>query len=75
MTPGGGGGRMGKGPNNTVPKIPKPTSIKQVPGYVLKITGDFFYRLFYIIQLVWDTSPLILMAMLFFSVVPQHVLS
>lgn len=60
---------MGKGPNNTVPKIPKPTSIKQVPGYVLKITGDFFYRLFYIIKLVWDTSPLILMAMLFFSVV------
>ncbi len=68
--PGGpGGGRMGKGPNNAVPKIPKPKSIKEVPGYVLKIMGDFFYRLFYIIKLVWDTSPLILVAMLTFSVV------
>ncbi len=49
------------------PKIPKPKSIKEVPGYLVRLLGDFFGHLFYIIKLVWETSPWILIAMLFFA--------
>ncbi|MBP5236746.1 MAG: hypothetical protein J6128_04345, partial [Clostridia bacterium] len=31
----------------------------------LKALGGFFYRLFYVVLLVWETKPLILFAMVF----------
>ncbi|MBP5236552.1 MAG: ABC transporter ATP-binding protein [Clostridia bacterium] len=34
----------------------------------LKALGGFFYRLFYVVLLVWETKPLILFAMVFMSV-------
>ncbi|MCQ2386053.1 MAG: hypothetical protein MJ078_05215, partial [Clostridia bacterium] len=45
------------------PKI-KPKSIKEIPAYLREVFGGFFSRLFYIIKLVWETNPLILMVML-----------
>ncbi len=49
-------------------KEPKPESIKEVPGYLKKIIKDFFFRLFYIFRLVWETKPLILFTMTVLSV-------
>lgn len=43
--------------------IPKPKSLKQVPGYVGKIVKGFFSRYAYIFKLVWEASPLTLFAM------------
>lgn len=48
-------------------KISKPKNIKEVPAYLAKLLGEFFGNLFYIIKLVWETSPWILIAMLFFA--------
>ena len=44
-------------------RIPKPKSIKEVPSYIAKVVGSFFFRLFYIFSLVWQTSPWILAVM------------
>lgn len=41
----------------------KPKSLKEVPGYALRCIFDFCKRLFYIISLVWETAPLLLIAM------------
>ena len=49
--------------------LKKPESIKEVPGYVIKRITGFSTRLFYIIKLVWQTSPLILFTMAFFSLI------
>ncbi len=43
--------------------IPKPKSIKEVPGYVMKRVKGFLSRLFYIITLVWQASPFMLISM------------
>ena len=43
--------------------IPTPKSIKEVPMYVLRRIKGFIFRLFYIIGLVWEASPFILIAM------------
>ncbi len=43
--------------------IPAPKSIKEVPVYIFKRIKGFLFRLFYIIGLVWQTSPFILIAM------------
>ena len=51
------------------PKLQKPKSVKEVPGYLLKLLGEFFGHLFYIIKLVWETNPWILLAMLFFALI------
>ncbi|MCR5456992.1 MAG: ABC transporter ATP-binding protein/permease [Clostridiales bacterium] len=65
MGPGGPGGpRFGVNEQN---KEPKPQSIKEVPGYVWRVISKFFYRLFYIFKLVWETNPLILIALLLFA--------
>ena len=34
-------------------KEPPPKSIKEVPGYLKRLFGGFFFRLTYIIRLVW----------------------
>ena len=43
--------------------IPKPSSIKELPGYLIRRIKSFSSRLGYIIKLVWEASPKILIAM------------
>lgn len=45
-----------------------PKSIKELPGFLLRLVKGFFSRLFYIFRLVWDTAPWILFVMLLISV-------
>ena len=45
-------------------KEPKPQSLKEVPGWLCRTVGKFFYRLFYIFRLVWQTGPWILFVMM-----------
>lgn len=49
-------------------KEPPPESIKEVPGYLLRVLKSVSYRLFYIFSLVWEAKPWILFFMLFISV-------
>ena len=44
--------------------IERPKSIKEVPAFLAKCIGGFFSRLFYIVKLVFEASPLVLFAML-----------
>ena len=60
--PGGYGGMRGRY------QEPKPKSIKEVPAYVKRITSKFFKRLLYIMKLVMETSPWILLALTLLSV-------
>lgn len=43
--------------------IEKPKKLAEIPGYIFKKIGGFFSRLFYIFSLVWQSAPLILIAM------------
>ncbi len=43
--------------------IPKPKSFREMPSYLLKITKGFLSRLFYIVRLVWEVAPSILIIM------------
>lgn len=54
--------------HNIKSNIKKPGSVRDVPRYVLEVLRDFFFHLFYIIRLVWETNPLILFGMSLFSV-------
>lgn len=67
----GPGGMMGPPPRHTEDKNrePLPQSIKEVPTYLRNITVSFFSRLFYIFKLVWETSPWILIIMIFIALV------
>ncbi len=49
-------------------KEPKPQSLREVPGYLKRLFSKFFYRLFYIFRLVWDTKPWILLFMVFMAI-------
>lgn len=49
-------------------KLPKPKSLKEVPGWLGKLLGGFFKRLFYIFKLVWETRPWILFFMCTMSI-------
>ncbi len=44
--------------------IPKPKRLSEIPGYVFKRVSGFFTRLFYIIRLVWEASPFVLVGMM-----------
>lgn len=55
-------------PHAGIGKLEKPKKLKEVPGYLKKLLSEFFGHLFYIIKLVWETNPLILLAMCVFSV-------
>ncbi len=46
--------------------LEKPSSLKEVPSYILKRIKGFLTRLFYIIGLVWQTAPAILIFMALF---------
>jgi len=47
---------------------PRPESLSAVPGYLRQVVGGFFFRLFYIFRLVWETKPWILFVMIFMAV-------
>ena len=49
-------------------KEPKPKNIREVPGYIYRVVTKFFYRLFYIFGLVWETSPWILIFLIFMAI-------
>ena len=69
MGPGGPGGPfMGRRERMMeAMKEPKPESIREVPGYLYRLITKFFYRLFYIFRLVWETKPWILFYMVFMA--------
>lgn len=46
--------------------LEKPKSLKDVPSYIFKRAKGFIVRLFYIIGLVWQTAPAILIFMALF---------
>lgn len=55
---------------NFMPPPPKPNkgperphTLREFPSYLKKLIGGFFSRLFYIIGLVWEANPAILIAM------------
>lgn len=64
-----GGPRMGPPPSEASEKLkePKPQSIKEVPAFLRRLVGKFFFRLFYIFRIVWDTKPWILLVMVFMA--------
>ena len=49
-------------------KEKRPENLKEVPDYLKRLCGKFFFRLFYIFRLVWETKPWILLAMTVLSV-------
>ncbi len=57
-------------PGMKLPKdsLEKPKSFKEYPSYLVKKIKNFFTRLFYIVSLVWETSPLVLFALMLFCV-------
>ncbi len=69
--PGGPGGGYFRGRREQMTeklKEPKPQSLREVPDYLKRLISKFFYRLFYIFRLVWDTRPWILLFMVFMAV-------
>lgn len=50
-----------------LPKEPLPRSVREVPGFLRRLLGNFFRRLFYTIGLVWETRRWILLSMLALS--------
>ena len=48
--------------------IPKPKSLRELPSYFKKRIKGFTSRLFYIISLVYESSPLLLFTMAFFCI-------
>ena len=44
--------------------LEKPKNIKEVPAYILKRVMGFCSRLFYIVSLVWESAPALLIAMI-----------
>ncbi|MBS5725990.1 MAG: hypothetical protein KHW59_09500, partial [Clostridiales bacterium] len=59
------------GREETLKKLrePKPKHIREVPGYVKRVVGKFFRRLFYIFRLVWEAKPWILPVMLLYCLI------
>ena len=58
-------GGPGRGPGDfQYAKVEPPKNLWDVPRFLLKLTGDFLYRLFYIFGLVWKTGPWILFVLL-----------
>ena len=50
-------------------RVPRPKKLSDVPKYMKALLGGFFKRLAYIIKLVWETGPWILIFMMLFSVI------
>ena len=49
-------------------EIPKPKKLKEVPSYLLKKSKLFFEHLFYVVSLMWQSAPLLLLLMIFLCV-------
>ncbi len=54
--------------HNSSGKNQRPENIREIPKYILSMICDFIRHLFYIIGLVWETNPWILLAMFVFAV-------
>ena len=63
-----GFGRRGMFSDNKKFTEKRPERIKDYPGYLYRLLKGFFSRLFYVFKLIWDTKPIILVFMSFFSV-------
>lgn len=50
-------------------KEPLPKNIREVPGFLVRITASLFSRLAYIFKLVWEAKPWIFFVMLLNSVI------
>ncbi len=50
-------------------RVPPPKSLREVPGFLRRVLGGFFSRLFYIFGLVWATRRWILIVMSLMTVV------
>ncbi|MBE6640513.1 MAG: ABC transporter ATP-binding protein [Ruminococcaceae bacterium] len=46
----------------------RPDNLKDYPAFLLRTLKGFFFRLFYVFKLIWDTKPVILVFMTFFSI-------
>ena len=44
-------------------RLPRPRSLREVPGYLARLCSSFFRRLWYIVRLVWETRRWILLVM------------
>ncbi|MCI8332570.1 MAG: ABC transporter ATP-binding protein [Clostridiales bacterium] len=65
-----GPGRFGGPPPhemNEKLKEPLPKSIKEIPGFIKRLTHSFFFRLSYIIKLVWEAKKSLLFIMVFLA--------
>ena len=63
------GPRFGPPPMREQQKKEKPKNLREAISFFLKGVGAFFARLFYIIRLVWETKPSILLLMMLFCLV------
>ena len=64
-------GPAGFGPppdDNDALKPKKPKRISEIPSYLKRLLGGFFYRLFYIFRLVWEAKPSLLFLMIFMAI-------
>ena len=48
-------------------RVAPPASVLDVPRFLKELFSGFFYRLFYIFRLVWQTGPWILFVMMFIA--------
>ena len=48
-------------------KVPKPTSLRDVPRFLRELLGGFFGRMLYVFKLVWESAPWLLCIMMFMS--------
>ena len=49
-------------------KIPRPKSLRDIPRFLRELISGFFYRLFYIFGIVWQTGHFILIGMVLSAV-------
>ena len=49
-------------------RVPKPKRLKDVPRYLKELIGGFSSRMFYIVKLVWEASPIIVFVMSFMAI-------
>lgn len=52
-------------PRRLVDEIPKPKNLKEIPSYLLKKAKLFFEHLFYVVKLMWESAPFLLILMVF----------
>ena len=50
-------------PKRQTDGLEKPKRVRDIPSYLSKMLSGFFKRLFYIVSLVWEAAPLLLVTM------------